>query len=200
MNRLVRSCAFALSFASAGLAHALAADHSSLVDFGKLTPAANCEFVEVNVTGPLLRFAATCAAKQEPLVAEMLRGLKQVRVNVIGLDETNRAATTERVRTIRKDLSEQGWSKIVTAVGKNSQDVEIFAKLAADESIDGLVITVMEGNKQAVLVNVVGRIKADQIATLAEHFNIPNLNLAGKVTVDTPAPTASSASATGTTP
>jgi hypothetical protein len=178
MNRLLRHCALALTFASAGVVGAWAAERSALVDFGKLTPAANCEFVEVNVTGPLLKFAATCAAKQEPLVAEMLRGLKHVRVNVIGLDESNRAVTTERVTTIRKDLTEQGWSQIVTARGNNAEDVVVFAKIANDETIDGLVVTVLEGTKHAVLVNVVGQLKAEQIALLAERLNIPALKYA----------------------
>ena len=178
MFPLFRHGAFALLFASAGLTGALAAEQSALVDFGKLTPALNCEFVEVNLTGPLLKFAATCAAKQEPLVADVLRGLKHVRVNVIGLDDTNRAETTRRVTTIRQDLTTQGWAPIVTARGQKSEDVMVFAKLAADDTIDGLVITVLQGSKQAVLVNIVGQIKADQIAMLAEQLNIPGLKLA----------------------
>ncbi|HEX2855382.1 MAG TPA: DUF4252 domain-containing protein [Opitutaceae bacterium] len=180
MNRFIRASVVALSLSALGAIGASAADPVALVDFGKLTPSANCEFVEVNISGPLLKFAATCASKQEPLVAEMLRGLKHVRVNVIGLDDTNRAATTERVTTIRKDLTAQGWTPIVTARGKGTEDVVIFAKMLEDETIDGLVVTVLEAKKQAVLVNIVGQIKADQIASLAEHLNIPELKLAGK--------------------
>lgn len=179
MNRFIRASVVALTLSALGATSAFAAD-PGLVDFGKLAPAADKEFVEVNISGPLLRFAATCASKQEPLVAEMLRGLKHVRVNVVGLDDSNREATTERVTTIRKELSARGWSPIVTARGKGTEDVVVFAKMLADETIDGIVVTVIEGKKQAVLVNIVGQIKAEQIASLAEHLNIPELKLAGK--------------------
>jgi Domain of unknown function (DUF4252) len=182
MNRFIRSSAVALTFAFAGVAGAFSADNSALVDFGKLSPSADGEFVEVNIGGPLLKFAAVCAKKQEPVVAEILRGLKHVRVNVVGLDDSNRAATTSRVAAIRKELAAQGWTQIVTVQGKKKEDVAIFAKMGADETIDGLVITVIEGGKQAVLVNVVGQIKAEQIATLAEHLQIDGLKIAGKAT------------------
>lgn len=180
MNRFIRTSVLSLALGAFAITGVSAADPTGMVDFGKLSASADGEFVEVNISGPLLKFAATCASKQEPLVAEMLRGLKHVRVNVIGLDESNRASTKERVTTIRKELSTQGWSTIVTVRGKGSEDVVVFAKMTADETIDGLVVTVLEGNKQAVLVNIVGQIKADQIAALAEHLDIPGLKLAGK--------------------
>jgi hypothetical protein len=180
MNRLLRASAVALTLAVAGTSGLFAAGNSALVDFGKFSASAQGEFVEINITGPLLKFAAVCASKEEPAAAEVLRGLKHVRVNVVGLDDSNRTATTERVAAIRRDLTAQGWSQIVTVRGKKSEDVVIFAKIRADEVMEGLVITVIEGTKQAVLVNIVGEIKPDQIATLAEHLKIDGLNLAAK--------------------
>jgi hypothetical protein len=180
MNRLLRVSAVALALATAGLSGAFAAENSALIDFGKLSPSANGEFVEINITGPLLKFAAVCASKEEPAAADVLRGLKHVRVNVVGLDDSNRTATTDRVAAIRKDLTTQGWSQIVTVRGKKAEDVVVFAKIRADETIEGLVITVIEGTKQAVLVNIVGEIKAEQIAVLAEHLKIDGLSFAAK--------------------
>lgn len=179
MNRLIRSSAAAL-FLGLFAMTATAADNSALVDFGKLSPSAKGEFVEINVGGPLLKFAAVCASKQEPEVAELLRGLKHIRVNVISLDDSNRDETLGRVTTIRKDLTAKNWSQIVTVQGKKSEDIAVFAKMNSDETIDGIVVTVLEGGKQAVMVNIVGQIKATQIATLAEHFDIPGLKIAGK--------------------
>ena len=45
------------------------------------------------------------AEKQEPQVANVLRGLKGLRVNVIGLDESNRDEVKNRIAGIRTTLS-----------------------------------------------------------------------------------------------
>lgn len=179
MNRSLRSALLALSFAAAGVSVAAAAD-SALVDFGKLARSVNGEFVEVTLGVPLLRFAAKCAERQEPIVADLLRGLNHVKVNVIGLDDTNRSAMGERVKSIRKDLNSQGWAPIVTAQNQKDQDVVIFARLSNDETIEGLVITVVEGDRKAVLVNIAGKIKAEQLSMLAEHLQIPGLKMAAQ--------------------
>ena len=57
----------------------------------------------------------------------------------------------------------------------NGDDVQIYAKMRGEEAIEGLVVTVIEGNHEVVLVNIVGDIKPEQIATLAERFNIDPL-------------------------
>src|SRR6266516_5271712 len=71
------------------------------VDFGKFfPPASGGEFVEVNVNSTLISMAVRLVEKDQPEVAELLRGLQLVRVNVIGLNEDNRAEIVKRVKTI----------------------------------------------------------------------------------------------------
>jgi Domain of unknown function (DUF4252) len=146
------------------------------VDFGNLLPAAEGKFVEVNLSAGLLKFAATIAGKQEPQAADLLRNLRHVRVNVIDLNDGNRSATVGRVQAIRRELAGQGWAQIVSVrEPPKGDDVQIFAKTRGEEAIEGLVVTVIEGDRQVVLVNVVGDIKPEQIATLADRFNIEPL-------------------------
>ena len=47
--------------------------------------------------------------------------------------------------------------------------------MRGEETIEGLVVTVISGGREVVLVNIVGDIKPEQIATLAERFNIDPL-------------------------
>jgi hypothetical protein len=54
-------------------------------------------------------------------------------------------------------------------------DVQIYTKTRGEEAIEGLVVTVISGRNEVVLVNIVGDIKPEQIATLAERFNIDPL-------------------------
>ena len=146
------------------------------VDFGTLVPSAEGKFVEVNLSEGLLRFAATICSHQEPQAADMLKNLKHVRVNVIELNDANRAATIERVKAVRQQLETQGWAHVVNVrEAPKGDDVQIIARTRGEEAIEGLAVTVISDEREVVLVNIVGDIKPDQIATLAERFNIEPL-------------------------
>lgn len=179
--KYARTSALALAAALACAAtRAAAADHpSGYVDFGKFTaPSSGGEFVEVNVKADLISMMARLAEKHEPEAAELLRGLQMVRVNVIALDDENRADVQKRVAKIRSELDGHGWERVVTSQKKN-EDVGIFLKMRGSESVEGLVITVIDGNKEAVLVNIVGDIKPEKIATVGQRLNIEPLRKIG---------------------
>src|SRR3954462_8483016 len=96
-----------LSLAVATAAFA-AETEPGFVDFGKMLPAAKGEFVEVNLSSGMLKFASKLAARHEPDAAELIGNLKRVRVNVSGMDDSNRAATTEKIESVRRSLEAQG--------------------------------------------------------------------------------------------
>ena len=183
MNRIRRFCTAAAALASAAVSLAaaepaapIASDASGYVDFGQLVPSAEGKFVEINLSPGLLKFAATCVAKQEPQASALLSNLKHVRVNVVELSDRNREQTLERVKAVRQELATQGWTPMVNVREQpKGDDVQIFAKMRGDEAIEGLVVTVIDSNHEVVLVNIVGDIKAEQIATLADRFDIDSL-------------------------
>ena len=178
MNSMLRltTVAVFLAWASAGTSFAAAEQSHGYVDFGKIAPSAEGRFVEVDLPEGLIKFAAKLAVKEEPQAAEILGNLKHVRVNVIELSEANRAEIVGRIQAVRQELVAQGWNPIVNIREQpQGDDVQIFAKTRGDEAIEGLVITVVSGRQQVVLVNIVGNIKPEQIATLAERFNIEPL-------------------------
>ncbi len=167
----------ALAVAAFGTVSLFAADpvSSGFFDFGQFSPPkSGGEFVEVNVKGNLISMAAKIAAKQEPEAAEFLRSIESVRVNVIGLDESNRAEIKNRIDTIRTGLDSAGWERIVT-VQQEGEDVGVYTKTHGAEAIAGVVVTVLSGGGQAVLVNVVGNIKPEKLAELGEHLHIKPL-------------------------
>jgi len=57
--------------------------------------------------------------------------------------------------------------------------VSIYLKTRDKDSVQGLAIVVLEGNNQAVFVNVVGDIKPEQLAVLGERLNIDPLKKFG---------------------
>lgn len=178
MNRILRNTFAAACLGAALTVKSFAAEEGGFVDFGKFTAASGREFVEVNLPSSLLKFAARIAATDEPEVAQLLRSITQVRVNVIGMDETNRESTVSRIEGIRADLEKRGWQKIVTAragADGGSDDVAVYLKSRGEDAIEGVVVTVIARKGEAVLVNIVGNIRADQIAELAEQLDIKPL-------------------------
>lgn len=173
----IRLLAAAAGFAAILSTQTLAAEtEPGFVDVGQLVPAAKGEFVEVNLSPGLIKFAAKIASKQEPEVASLLANLRRVRVNVVSLDDSNRAGTLEQFEGIRRKLESQGWTPMVTVRERDGGDnVTVHAKQKSDDVIEGLVVTVIDGHGEAVFVNIVGNISADQIATVAEQFDIKPL-------------------------
>jgi hypothetical protein len=160
---------------------ALAAEPSGgQIDFGAFTPpASGGEFVEVNIRSNLIEMAARLAEKAEPDAAEVLRSVRQIRVNVIGLDDGNRTELEQRLQAIREQLDTQGWERIVTAQSKR-EDVRIHLRTRGHEAVEGLVVTVLDGGKQAVLVNVVGDIRPDKLALLGEKLGLDPIRQAAE--------------------
>ena len=149
------------------------------VDFGKFAPpGAGGEFVEVNLSSSLISLGAKFLEKDEPDVARLLGSVQLVRVNVIGLNGENRADIEKRAQKIRKELDSKGWERIVIAQ-KDDQDVSVYLKTHSKDTVQGVVVLVTEGNKQAVFVNVVGDIKPEQLALLGEKLHIDPLKKIG---------------------
>lgn len=150
------------------------------VDFGTFTaPNGGGEFVEVNVTSSLISLATRFLEKDQPDVAKVLQGLQLVRVNVIGLNDDNRPEMQARVQGVRKDLETKGWERIVK-VQQKDQDVGVYLKTRNKDTMQGLVVVVMDGDKEAVFVNVVGDIKPEQLSLLGDKLHIDQLKKIGK--------------------
>jgi hypothetical protein len=137
--------------------------------------------VSIDLQGALLTLAAQVAKQQEPEAADMLSGLKQVRVNVVDLKKNDAAALTKSIASGRKSLEDSGWSKIVSVDDGNKGDnVAIHVKTKGEESIEGLCITVIGSDKEAVFVNLVGDFKPEKLAKLGAALDIPGLKKAAQ--------------------
>jgi len=177
MKNIVRSILAAAILSLAFVTPSRAADSEpGYFDMGRFTPSTDGQFVEVNLSPGLLKFAAKIAAAKEPEAAALIGNLRGIRVNVVGLDDKNRAGTVEQINAIRRQLATQGWTQIVTVREKEDGDnVAVHVKQNANESIDGIVVTVIDKKGEAVFVNIVGNITADQLGVIAEKFDIDPL-------------------------
>ena len=169
-----------IAIAAAGLSvNAHAGSNSGEVDFGKFTaPGKGGEFVEVQIKSNLLSLAAQLLDKEQPEAAKLVRSVRLIRVNVVGLTDENRDELKKRVEQIRSDLDEKGWERNVNVQGKDGEDVGVYTKTRGGEALAGVAVTVMD-SENLVLVNVVGDIKPDQVAALGESLNIKPLKEIG---------------------
>jgi len=162
-----------LALSTAGFA---AEKEAGYVDMDQLMPSAKGQFVEVNLNTAMLKFAAKLAARHEPDAAELVGNLKSIRVNVVGLDDANRASNVEKIEAVRRKLEGQGWTKMVTVREKDGGDnVDVHVMQRGEDAIDGLVVTVIDHKGEAVFVNIVGNINADQISKIADKYDIDPL-------------------------
>jgi hypothetical protein len=165
---------------STPLARGAEAGTAGMIDFGKFIPSsAGGQFVEVNLKGNLLAMAAQFAQREAPEVADLLRGLQMIRVNVIGLKDDNRDEVRDRIAAIRGELDRQGWERIVTAQ-QDQEDVGVYLKTRGQEAVEGLVVTVLSKDREAVLINIVGEINPEKLSLLGERLNIEPLKKAGE--------------------
>jgi hypothetical protein len=166
---------FALGALCASLVLPLhAAPDAGAVDFGPFKPADGQQFVEVNVSSDIIAMVTNLTKNGEPEIADALKGLKRIHVNVIGVDESNRDDIEKSVSAIRNQLDGKGWEKVVTAIQKD-QDVGVYMKMRGAEAVEGLVVTVLQDKKQAVFVNIVGDIRPEKLAMIGERFNVEPL-------------------------
>ena len=149
------------------------------MSFGKFTKPTNGELVEINLTSDTIAMALQVAGDGQPDLAEALRGLHSIRVNVVGLDNQNREEVTTRIKTLRGELDTLGWQQIVS-VQEKKEDVGIYLKSRGREAIEGLVITVLDGRKEAVFINIAGDLKIEKLGALANKFNIGALKKAAE--------------------
>lgn len=144
------------------------------IHFGKFTKATNGELVQINLSSDMIAMAIQLAGKSQPEFVDALSGLHSVSVNVVGLDDQNRDEVTTRMKAIRGELDAGGWQPIVK-VQEKKEDVGIYIKTRGKEAIEGVVVTVMEGRKQAVFINVAGDIRMEKLTALGDKLNIKEL-------------------------
>lgn len=172
MKKLIRSVV-AVGAVCLAMASMTRAQEAGFVDFGKLNPTGQNQFVEVNIKSNLIAMVAALTKKSEPEVTQVIEGLKQIRVNVLGITKENRDEMKQRVSTIRETLDKGGWERVVTAIEKDD-DVGVFLKTKDATTVEGICVTVVD-KSQVVLVNIVGNIQPEKLAVVGERFDVEPL-------------------------
>lgn len=100
-------------------------------------------------------------------IAELIKDVKLIRVVVIQVNKTNRAALDKGVKELRTQL-EKGWTTVVS-VPEEKEHVGIYAMSDhAGESTTGLAVLVYDSD-DAVIANIVGHVPLGKLIKLASQ-------------------------------
>ena len=151
-------------------------DHPGYVDFSRLSALAEVEpMVEVSLKAPLLNMITNFIRENDEETAEIASKLLQVTVRVFEGGDMNLSEVAGVMVEIADELDDQGWERVVR-VRDDEDHVDIYFRLSdTAEVIHGIAVMVAEPD-EIVLVNVVGDINDDDIASLGRRFNIDELS------------------------
>jgi hypothetical protein len=145
-------------------------------DFGDLSSFDNGEEgAEINIEEHLIKMVAKMSVNEDKQLAELLNGLKLIKVNTFQVNDQNRNDIKKKISSVQSSLSGNKWDKIVR-IKEKGEDMSVFLKTDRNNKINGLVVAGIMEKGQAVFVNIVGDIDLEAIGKLGDKFDIPSLN------------------------
>ncbi len=135
------------------------------------------QVVDVNLDERLMQFAAKFLKKEDPdeaAVKDMVNGLKGIHVKVLEF-ETEGQYTLADVESIRSQVRNAPWNRIVVISSKKETNVEVYLLMKGPE-VGGLAVIAF-GPKELAVVNIVGPVDLDKLSRLEGSFGIPELEI-----------------------
>lgn len=150
------------------------------VEFGDLSVLEDGQTItEVFIEENLLKMVAKLARHEEPEVADLINGLKLVKVNTYEITDNNEKDILNKMESINKNLEGKDWQRIVRRRSPD-ENAYVYVKADGSDKFIGLVVLAMDQDGEAAFVNIVGDIDLNTIGRLTDKFDIPALNNVNK--------------------
>lgn len=142
--------------------------------------------VDVNIDERLMQMAAKFLGKDgdEAKIKELINGLKGIYVKVLEF-ETEGQYTAADLESIKSQLRNPAWNKIVNVKSKKEGNVEVYL-MQSGTQITGLALLASDP-KEITVVNIVGPVDLEKLTQLGGQFGIPDLDLDIDTDTDRPA-------------
>lgn len=130
---------------------------------------------DVTLDGSLLQFAVNLIEKVDSedkkdvdQLQSIIKNLKGIYIKSFEFDEASQYSKGD-IDAIRSQLSSPRWSKIVQSVEKRRNEYNEIYVLKNGDKVGGVVILVAEA-RELTVVNLVGEVPMDKVASLAGHL------------------------------
>ncbi|HKB68940.1 MAG TPA: DUF4252 domain-containing protein [Pyrinomonadaceae bacterium] len=136
------------------------------------------ETVDVNIDESLMALTIKFLGKDddERKVKELVSGLKGIYVKSFEF-ESEGQYTDADLESIRSQLRNPAWSRIITAKSKKDGSIEVYL-MHTGAQISGLAVLATE-LKEITVINIVGPVDLEKLTQLEGEFGIPELGLEG---------------------
>jgi hypothetical protein len=107
-------------------------------------------------------------------IKKIVSGLKGIYVRSFEFENPGEYSEVD-VESIRSQVRNSNWSKVLDAKSKKEGSIEVYI-MTAGSQIGGLVVLANEP-KEFTVVNVVGPVDLEKLTKLDGHFGLPDLDI-----------------------
>jgi hypothetical protein len=133
--------------------------------------------VDVNIDERLMQMTAKFFSATDPderKIKEIISGLKGIYVKVFEFERENEYSAAD-VDSIRSQLRNTAWSKIVSINSKKDGSVEVYL-MTANDRVTGLAV-LAANPKDLTIVNIIGPVDLEKLSELEGQFGVPVLDI-----------------------
>ena len=135
--------------------------------------------VDLSLNGATLQFAARFLSSKdadESKVKKMIASLDGIYIRTFEFKDAGTWSPAD-LEGVRQQLRGSEWSRIVgVKSGQEGENAEIYVR-SENKKINGVAILV-SGPKELTIVNIVGPVDLDSLASLGGHLGIPKVEIA----------------------
>jgi hypothetical protein len=135
------------------------------------------ETVDVNIDGSLMQLAAKVLSSKDPDEAkakELINGLKGIYVKSFEFETAGQYSESD-LESIRSQLRNSAWSKILNVNSRKEGGVEVYLMHTGAE-ISGLAL-IASDPKEITIVNIIGPVDLEKLTELEGQFGVPVLGI-----------------------
>ena len=126
------------------------------------------QVLRLSIGPTLLRFAAN-QIDDEPETRELLRSLDGVRIRIYEIDG-DPSQVAARMDRMSLNLQESGWEPVMLV--RHGQEQAHMLLRIVNGQIRGMTVLVSDGESEAVVVNLMGEIRPDQLSSAMTALDV----------------------------
>lgn len=133
--------------------------------------------LDVNIDEHLMQLTAKFFSSTDPDEKEikaLVSGLKGIYVKSFSFEHEGEYSTAD-VESIRSQLHNPGWTKILNVSSKKDGDIEVYLMTTGDQ-ISALAVLATDP-KELTIVNIIGPVDLNKLSKLEGQFGVPDLGI-----------------------